>query len=128
MQFTQPHMRCIKYCIRGFDSREISEAYLVTEYRFIKPYIEQIISINWKVTLIDKCAKEILTGILETQFEYCECRDMQKDFNDLKPFLIQCFKTILCNINAITGISVKIDFDADQLTCRILEDMLEKSS
>ena len=127
MQFSHANSRSVNLCVRGFDSHEVLETHVSASYRFIQPYVEQLISIHWKISFINKCAKEIFTGVLETQFEYGNCKDIETDFNDLKSFLIQNFKTILCNVQMTANSHLPIVFDVDTLTCQILQEIISRS-
>lgn len=128
MQFNHTQVRHVKLSVRGFNPQEISEAYLLTDYRFIEPCIEKIISIYWKITFLNRDAKEIFTENVETRFEYFDCNDVEKDFKDLKMFLIITFTTILNSINTKSNSCIQINFDVDKLVCNILNDIILKTN
>jgi hypothetical protein len=128
MQFHHTQVRHVKLSVRGFNPQEIAETFLVTSYRFIEPCIEKIISVNWKITFLNRDAKEILTENIETQFEYFDSKDIEKDFQDLRTFLAITCESIIYIINCKSNNSACIQFDADRLTYNILSDVILKTS
>ncbi|HET6227874.1 MAG TPA: hypothetical protein VFF27_16435 [Bacteroidia bacterium] len=83
---------------------------------------------HWKITFLNSDAKEILTESVETQFEYFDSSNIEKDFHDLRTFLALTFKSILYSINCKSSNAACVYFDADKLTYDILSNLILKTT